>query len=121
MPGDGGRSAMKLFLAIRHGNDESPDGPNGEDTLFLVRAVDRDGAAFVVDTYLVTNMTHKKVEPLCHRMVELGEDLSANRSPEILYGPWYGLGATKKGYRNWAREGHTDYLWVDVDRWYATE
>lgn len=110
---------MKLFLAIRYGNDE--EGPNGKDTLFLVRAFDRDAAAAVVDAYLTSSLPHDVEEPLCNVMVMLGEDLGKRTSPEILWGPWYGLGAGKLGYKTWLREVHTDYRWVDMDRWYGTK
>jgi hypothetical protein len=108
---------MKVFLAIRYGHDESPDGPNGEDTLFVVRAGDRDGAAAIVDEYLASALSHERVEPVCHRLVELGDDSSANLSAQILYGPWYALGLTPPGYKTWAREVHTNYRWVDQEEW----
>ena len=110
---------MKIFHATRFGNDTSPEGPNGEDTHFLVRAKDRTQAARMVDKYLRHELTHRKVEAKCHRIQELGRDASSVREPAIVAGPWYAiLPCQIDGYTVWAREVHTGYRWVDAHKWF---
>ena len=112
---------MKLFMAVRYGSDLSPDGQDGSDTLFLVRAGDRDAAAEAVDEYLVSCLTHDRVEPLCNCLIELADDSGSLHTPGIVYGPWYGLGCVPPGYQSWIREPQTDHQWVDAGDWFADD
>lgn len=107
---------MNLYLAVRWGSDQSEDGPDGEDTNFLVRAPSRDEAASIVDAYLANQMTHERVEPVCHRLVELGEDGGKITEAGIVIGPWiaFAIGNTGDVYKTWMREGQTDYRWKDM-------
>jgi hypothetical protein len=107
---------MKLFLATRWGHDEAKRGPRGQDTHFIVRAEDRDQAAAIVDQFLESCLDHERVEPFCHRLTELGTDLSAGRPAGIICGPWYALaGGDVSGYKNWLREAQTGCQWTDQD------
>ena len=110
---------MKLYHAIRWGNDDSPDGPNGDDTHFIVRAKDRTQAARLVDLHLLQKLTHKRVEPRCNVLVEIGKDTRTTIKPQILLGPLFGItGGITDGYNQWLREAQTDYKWVEVDKLY---
>ena len=110
---------MKLFLVIRWGHDEAEEGPNGEDTNFIIRACDRNQAATLIDDFLRSCLHHSRVEPLCHRITELGDDTSSQNEPEIVCGPWYAYALWKmSGYKTWMREHQTDYEWVLQDEWF---
>jgi hypothetical protein len=107
---------MKLYIAVRWGNHKSPDGPDGEDTHFLIRAHDRDEAARLADAVLGSMPTactegHRSVQPFCHQIIEIGSDSStfAGVEPQVLIGPWvaYGYAVHHVGYATWSRD-HTD-------------
>lgn len=112
---------MKLYIAVRWGNHESPDGPDGEDTHFLIRARDRDEAARLADAVLgsmptVSTEGHRSVQPFCHKIIEIGSDSSTfpGVEPQVLIGPWvaFGYGVHHVGYAIWSRD-HTDTnVWV---------
>lgn len=110
---------MKIYLAVRFGSDASNDGPDGEDTNFIARASSRDEAASIVDSFLANEMPHKKVEPLCHRIIELGKDISGFTDTRIVVGPWiaYTIARTE-GYKTWMREAQTEYQWKDMHEWF---
>ena len=95
---------MKLFLVIRWGNDESPDGPNDpDDTCFLVRAFERDEAIPLVDTVLA-RMSCERVPPFCQQISEVGIDLTNERTPAIIIGPFFGRMRFSGRYPNlWGR------------------
>jgi len=68
---------------MRYGNDEGPD---GEDTEFIVLASSIEKAAKVVDAELV-KMPHSKVVPFCHAIVSIGNSYSEHNKPVIISGP----------------------------------
>jgi hypothetical protein len=112
---------MKLYIAVRRGNHESPDGSDGEDTHFLIRARDRDEAARLADAVLGSMPTactegHRSVQPFCHKIIEIGSDSSTfpGVEPQVLIGPWvaFGYAVHHGGYAIWSRD-HTDpNVWV---------
>jgi hypothetical protein len=99
---------LKLYLVARWGNDE--DGPNGSDTLFLVRAQDYQSAAEVVDCALA-ELKETRVASVSNWVCEIGDDKSGQIAPAILKGPFWGLSAAD-GYTSvWTRESMHD-AWV---------
>lgn len=110
---------MNIYFATRWGHDESPDGPNGEDTNFIVRARDRDEAAAVVDQFLMHSLHHERVDSRCNTLHELGHYIGPSTEPSIIHGPWYAHAFLDgRHYRSWIREIHTDWEWKDVDELY---
>jgi len=96
---------LKLYLVARWGNNE--DGPNGSDTLFVVRAQDYRSAAEVVDNALVA-LRESKVQPAANWVCEIGEDKGEQTSTAILKGPFYGLSGAD-GYTSvWTRQSSQD-------------
>ncbi len=75
---------MKLYSVIRFGNDD--EGPDGEDTEFLVLADSVQSAAGLVDNQL-KNMPHEKVDNICHAIAIIGESFSERTEGVILSGP----------------------------------
>ncbi len=114
---------MKIFIAVRWGHDESPEGGNGEDTNFLVRANDRDEAAAIVDSFLKYSLHHNKVDPICNVIIELGSDYGGGTESAILHGPWYSFFHMNcpRDYTSWIREDHTGNKWMDYDELYPPE
>lgn len=111
---------MKLYMAIRFGHAESPDGPDGADTVFLVRAEDYRDAARLTDEALLglptsSPRSQRPVESRCHRVLELGEDSSSASEPQLLGGPWIGGNGLfdSRAYRMWVRGDITDD-WQDA-------
>jgi len=102
---------MKIYLATRWGNPESPDGPDGEDTNLLVRASSVEEAAAVTDAFLArapTTSPHSRrpVQAFCHHIVELGVDSSTSAKPDITHGPWV---------------AHAFSRWADSPAWTRNE
>lgn len=113
---------MKLFLAARWGNDSSEDGANGEDTVFLVRASDRDEAVAIVEWFLEYSLTHRRVEPRLHKITELGEDVSNHTEASIIWGPVFQFATyDMSGYPSWMREAHSDDPWVLAENFWEEE
>jgi hypothetical protein len=111
---------MKLYIAIRWGSHLSPDGPDGEDTHFLIRAHDSVEAARLADAVLASMPTactegNRSVRPFCHRIVEIGSDGSGftNVQAEVLMGPWiaYGCAVHHVGYQTWSRDDFDKNIW----------
>jgi hypothetical protein len=103
---------MKLYVAVRWGNPESPDGPDGEDTHFLIRAHDFLEAAQLADEALRSLATSSAasrhpVQDFCHRIIEIGSDGSSffKVKAQVLMGPWVGFGCEVHhvGYATWER------------------
>ena len=112
---------MKLYIAVRWGNHESPDGPDGEDTHFLVRAREHDEAARLADAVLGSMPTactrgHRSVQPFCHKIIEIGSDSSTfpGVAPRVLIGPWVACGyeVHQVGYATWDRDDADKNVWV---------
>lgn len=100
--------SMKVYLVARYGNAE--EGPNGSDTLFLVRARDYHSAAEVVDRALV-ELKETRVAPVSNWICEIGADSSCQTAPAILKGPFCELSGAD-GYTSvWTRDSRHD-SWV---------
>lgn len=95
---------LKLYEVVRWGND-SPDpftgGPDGHDTIFLVRAGSVEQAVRMVDPRFRT-MPHERVRNWAAAVYELGADGSGELQPRILRGP-YVEHASRCGWRHWYR------------------
>lgn len=82
---------MKLFITTRWGNPYEPDGPDGKDTNFLVRASDFDEAARLAESdlkhYPLFVGANRPVQGFINCIQQIGED-PASESPAVLYGPW---------------------------------
>jgi hypothetical protein len=111
---------MKLYVAVRWGNHDSPDGPDGEDTHFLIRARDFTEAARLADGVLASMPTScvksdRSVEPFCHKIIEIGSDesTSADVQPQVLMGPWvaYGYAVHHAWYLIWNRSHQDKNAW----------
>lgn len=101
-------SSMKVFLVARYGNAE--EGPNGSDTLFLVRARDCRSAAEVADRAL-EELKETRVAPVSNWVCEIGSDSSGQTTPAILKGPFYEM-CGADGYTSvWTRDARDD-SWV---------
>jgi len=114
---------MKLYIAVRWGNHNSPDGPDGEDTHFLIRAWDHLEAIRLADGVLASMPTactegHRSVQPFCHRIIEIGSDgsSSAETEAEVLMGPWvaYGMAVHHVGYVTWGRDDFDKKIWAQI-------
>lgn len=111
---------MRLFVTVRWGNPESPDGPDGEDTHFLVRSQDFIEAARLSDDVLRTlprtsANSKRPVQPFCHRVIEIGSDASVKSVSQVLMGPWvaYGYEIHHVYYTTWERLEEKDN-WQEV-------
>jgi hypothetical protein len=110
---------MKLFIAVRWGNAESPDGPDGEDTHFLIRAQDFSEGAKLADDVLrslptASTRSKRQVQPFCHSIIEIGSDASEKSVPQVLLGPWFAHGNVHHVYyATWTRGEEKD-LWQEV-------
>ena len=66
---------MKIYLVRRWGNPEDPDGPDGEDTNFIIRASSPRKASEIADDKLKDTPTkvadNRRVQNFCHNIVEL--------------------------------------------------
>ena len=111
---------MKLYIAVRWGNHESPDGPDGEDTHFLIRARDNLEAALLADGVLrsmpiTSSSSKRRVQPFCHKIIEVGSDSSTfpNVQSQVIMGPWiaYGYEVHHVGYSAWSRKHDDENVW----------
>ena len=111
---------MKLYIAVRWGNHELSDGPDGEDTHLLIRAHDSIEAAGLADAVLGSMPTaciegHRSVQPFCHKIIEIGSDSSTfpGVQPQVLIGPWvaYGYEVHHVGYATWNRDYTDKNVW----------
>lgn len=93
---------MNLYEVIRWGNDDSDDGPNGEDTCFLVRAATVAAAAELADGRL-RRMPQQRVRPFAQAVYYVGVDAGTEQTERILRGP-YIQSAYCHGWRKWYRE-----------------
>ena len=92
---------MNLYLVIRYGSDLTPDGPNGPDTIYLVRAESHLDAEALVIPFLEL-LPHKLAAAVVSQIQEIGTCLSSDSEPGILFGPFY-QHAYNKGFRSWYR------------------
>ena len=97
---------LRLYAVFRHGNDIDEGGADGDDTIFIVRAVDHVNAAHLADQ-VVRCMPHERVENWCQGIYELGTS-NAVRPPSareecVLFGPCYQRAACEGWYPGWCR------------------
>lgn len=113
--------SLSLFLCIRWGHAESPEGADGEETSFLVRAHDHAEAAALADEILRWMPTHiegnpRVVEARCHRVLLLGVDISWPSPPGVIMGPaiGYALRSDSQSYKMWCRgePGQSPDEWI---------
>src|SRR2546429_6222635 len=82
----------RIYEAVRWGNEEDPDGPDGPDTIFLVHATSPEEAAVLADARLI-HLAHKRVAHFTQRIHELGLDTGSSKPEEhgsqVLRGPYY--------------------------------
>lgn len=117
---------MKLYFTTRWGSPTDPDGPDGADTNYLIRASTPEEAAQVADVALHTfpvrsTPAGRPVQTFCHHITELGEDSSTDSSPSIVHGPWVSRAIIDAaGCRSWQRDSQ-DGAWVSVDELYVSK
>ena len=110
---------MNLYVTIRWGHADSPEGPDGEDTNFLIRALTVVEAGQLTDEILATlpvssPNSARPVQPFCHQVIEMGQDVSTENEARVLIGPWIGRALWgRASYRTWVRDEQTDN-WQDV-------
>lgn len=92
---------MKLYLVARWGNDRQ--GPDGDDTLFLIRAATAENAAGKADAALA-GLGERNVRPHANWVCEIGVDIGGMDGEEILQGPFPGISAANEYTRVWTRE-----------------
>lgn len=117
---------LKIYVCIRWGHAESPEGADGEDTHLLVRAASHDQAAELADALLRQLPTHvdgnrRGVEPHCHRVLELGIDNSNATDPAVVIGPaiGYALRPESSSYPSWCRELPGEFLWLRAEEFFG--
>jgi len=77
---------MNTYVVARWGNPD--EGPNGEDTNFLVVASSPAEAGRLADECLSDHpwLNGDDVQSFCQLVVELG--ISASSTPAVIHGPW---------------------------------
>lgn len=93
---------LRLYEIIRWGYDKSPDGADGEDTVFLVRSSDFRNAVSLVEEVL-RQLPHETVRPYANEVLEIGQDQGAETKPRILIGPCIQFGHNFGYSRCWIR------------------
>jgi hypothetical protein len=106
--------SLKLFEVVRWGSDASPDGPNGEDTIFLVIANTHLEAAELIDMFELPNLPHERVKPYANWVSELGVYTGPATEVKRLRGPYYAF-AYHFGSRAWRREKLKE-PWIEEGR-----
>lgn len=115
----GAECHKKLFLCVRWGHAESPEGADGEDTHFVVRADSHEEAAELADAILGSMPTHvdgnpRVVESHCHHVLEIGTDHTGHKTSAVLLGPaiGYALRTEQQAYPSWYRgEIPGEFVW----------
>lgn len=92
---------MNIYLVIRSGSDRTKDGPNGPDTVFLVRAEDHIAAESLV-VPLLELLPHKLVSTAAREIQLIGPSLDSVGEEALLLGPVYEHGINR-GYKSWYR------------------
>lgn len=103
--------SVNLYFVVRWGNTESEEGPDGEDTNFMVCARSVENAAVLVDERLKsmpTRIRHNRpVQPFSHGIIDLGTAPALFNHEIILCGPWIAfelMSGWPKGLPCWRRE-----------------
>lgn len=102
---------MNIYLVARFGNPQDVDGPDAEDTLFLVRAENHEHAGDIVDKLLETydpSPVGRPVSKTCHSISLLGVDSNPADEPGLIHGPWIRSIAVFGAYDTWQREEHRE-------------
>jgi hypothetical protein len=102
---------MPVYIVSRWGNPDTVEGPDGEDTNFLVRAASVSRAARLVDAELSGMASHlrdnRAVETFSHFAVEVAADHS-NATESIIHGPWFAHALIREPeHKTWRREKET--------------
>jgi hypothetical protein len=120
---------MKLYLAYRWGNEEDGEGPDGWNTVLIVRAATLAEATEMADHALCNYSTGgparksiKPVQPFCCGILELGIDAGgSDQVAGLVFYPLIDKGVIAmsfKGYPHWQRESQTE-AWREAEE--ATE
>lgn len=83
---------MNLYLVARWGNPYDPEGPDGDDTNFLVKATSHLEAASIVDKLLARSESQFEdnlpVDDFCHDIRQVSTHVLGHDEPGIIHGPW---------------------------------
>jgi hypothetical protein len=93
---------MKIYEVICYGCDHDPDGPDGKDTIFLVRAKNFKEAVDFIELNYLPSVPHEFVNDFVNEVHEIGEDLSDINETEKLRGPYF-ENAFNRGWKSWNR------------------
>ena len=108
---------MKLFMATRWGNPYEAEGPNGEDTNFLVRASSLEDVARLAEDLLMcwpqSIGENRPVESHIHCIRQIGED-TTSELPSVIHGPWIAASIVRdSNFKMWLRDGPNGE-WIDA-------
>jgi hypothetical protein len=104
--------SLKLFLIGRYGNNESPDGPDGTDTMFVVAAQSVAEAGALADAVL-RDMPHDRVAAFSNVSYEIGVAGDGIDCSGVLLGPFLHMAirpqsslalyreVERRGWREW--------------------
>ena len=92
---------MRLFRVARYGNEQ--EGPDGDDTNFLVHAGNVAEAAELVDDRLKLLPHGKNIEAFCNLVIKLGSSMCISRERHIIMGPSYEPCIRYSGQKSWYR------------------
>ncbi len=106
------KSTLNLYLVARYGNNN--EGPDGLDTLFLVRAPNYRIAAKLVEKVLA-GLKESKVKPYSNWVCEIGKDTGDSKNSSIIHGPFYALSAAEGYSKVWTRDYKEDG-WVLISK-----
>lgn len=107
-------TGISVYLVIRYGNDK--DGANGDDTMYIVRALDCERAAEIADRALEAS-SRGIVNAWSDRVAFLGTSETAKGDEGIITGPLYGVGAYAVD-QSWCRYG-PDQSWASESSEFA--
>lgn len=102
---------MNIYLVVRSGNDE--EGPDGEDTSFLIVAPTHIEASNLADTILSEEKT-SKVYKFSSHIYQIGIADFQSESSYILLGPIIKYFNIPSSCKNWVRYNFED-------EWYKVE
>ena len=99
------RTTLKLYQVVRWGNDD--EGPDGDDTIFIVRAYSHIRAAELVDAHLM-HMPHEKVWACASQVCEIGvsHDLPQDfpNREDVVLAPFSRFGSRPAPFPAWSRD-----------------
>ena len=97
---------MLLYIVVLWGNDASPDGANGEDTIYFIRAASMLKAVEIAE-FELRNLPHERCVPEASVCVELGQDLEENLDAKVIIGPLIKFFYMTDILRTWIRNFHS--------------